>query len=337
MKPGPKNNLCDVAGLKVGNADDDALKSGVTVVLCEEPAIASVKVLGGGPGTRDTELLSPQNTVEKVDALVLSGGTAFGLDSASGVQAWLREQGRGYPVGPLNVPIVPGAILFDLINGGDKSWGRYPPYRELGYQAAENAGDRFAIGSQGAGHGATVAGMKGGLGTASIKLDNGVTIAALFAVNAVGSPVIGSEGRFWAAPFEWNGEFGGLGMPKEQDTRFDELRIKFREPVTGPANTTIGVVATDAVLTKAQAERLAIAAHDGIARAIWPAHTPMDGDLVFTLATGTSTIAPEPFDWAELGAQAAAVTSRAIARAIYEATPAPGDLFPAWRERYGQT
>ncbi len=264
IKPGPKNSITDIKGLKVGNSQDSKLKSGVTVLLCDEPMTASVAVHGGGPGTRDTELLSPENTVEAIDALVLSGGSAFGLDAASGVQAYLREKGRGFAVGPVHVPIVPQAILFDLINGGDKDWGKYSPYRELGYEAAQNASSEFDFGTAGAGTGALVAGLKGGLGTASIKLENGITIAALFAVNALGSPMIGETHHFHAALFEQNNEFGGYGLPSSFPEKPDALKIKFREHATSVSNTTIGIIATDAILTKAQAKRLAIAAHDGI-------------------------------------------------------------------------
>jgi len=310
MKPGPKNSITDIKGVTVGNAQDEELKSGVTVLLCEEPMIASIAVHGGAPGTRDTEMLSPEYSIETVDALVLSGGSAFGIDSASGVQAKLREMGRGFAVGNVHVPIVPGAILFDLINGGDKDWGKFPPYRDLGWQAAEAADTSFKTGSAGAGTGALVAGLKGGLGTASIKLENGITIAALFAVNALGSPLISDTQHFHAALFEKDNEFGGYGLPEKMPANTDQLNIKFRETASSVSNTTIGIVATDAVLTKAQAKRLAIAAHDGIARAIYPAHTQFDGDLVFSVASGGSGVAPSRNDWTDLGAHAANVTAR---------------------------
>lgn len=328
---GSKNSITDIKGLKVGNAQDDKLKSGVTVVMCDEPMVASVAVHGGGPGTRDTELLSPENTVEKIDALVLSGGSAFGLDAASGVQAYLRENKRGFAVGPVHVPIVPQAILFDLINGGDKDWGKYPPYRELGYDAAQNASLDFDVGSSGAGAGALVASFKGGLGSASIKLDNGITIAALFAVNALGSPLIGSTHHFHAALFEQGNEFGNYGLPSPMPLNADALKIKFREQASSVSNTTIGIIATDASLTKAQAKRLAIAAHDGIARALYPAHTPMDGDLIFSVASGGSGIKPKNADWIDLSAHAANVTARAIAKGIYSTSKAKNDLFPTYQ------
>ena len=334
MKPGPKNSICDIAGLRVGNAQDETLKSGVSVLLCDQSYTASVAVHGGGPGTRDTELLSPENIVEGVDALVLSGGSAFGLDAASGAQAYLREMGRGFQVGSVNVPIVPGAILFDLTNGGNKDWGKFPPYRDLGYEATQNASSDFETGTIGAGIGAQVAGLKGGLGTASLKLENGITIGALVAVNAVGSPTIADTPNFHAAAFERNGEFGNLGWPDPVPENADALKIKFRKNLSAASNTTIAIVATDAVLTKAQAKRLATAAHDGIAHAIWPAHTPLDGDLVFSVATGGSGITPEIEDWVDLGAHSASVLARAIARGIYDATPKTNELFPTWKEKF---
>ncbi len=334
IKPGPTNSITDIKGLKVGNAQDDTLKSGVTVLMCEEPMIASVAVHGGGPGTRDTELLSPENTVEAINALVLSGGSAFGLDAASGVQAYLREKGQGFTVGNVKVPIVPQAILFDLINGGDKDWGKYPPYRELGYEAASHASSKFETGTTGAGTGALVAGLKGGLGTASIKLENGITLAALFAVNALGSPLIGNTHHFHAAMFEQAKEFGGYGLPSPTPRNADALNIKFLDQASSVSNTTIGIIATDAILTKAQAKRLAIAAHDGIARALYPAHTPFDGDLIFAVASGGSGIVPQKNDWTDMAAHASNVTTRAIANGVYSTSAEKGDLFPTYKEKF---
>lgn len=291
-----------------------------------------MQVLGGAPGTRETDLLEPHNTVESVNGLVLSGGSAFGLDAASGAQAWLREQGKGFEVGPHRIPIVPAAILFDLINGGDKDWGRYPPYRELGYAAAAAAAPDFAIGSAGAGLGALTATVKGGLGSASAVTSGGHVIAALVAANPIGSVTIGGSRHFWAAPFELGGEFGGLGLPSPMPPDAAALRIKFRDLARSgaSANTTIAVIATDAVLTKAEAKRLAIAAHAGFARAIWPSHTPFDGDLVFALATGASGRKPAPDAFVDLCAASAATMSRAIARGVYAARADTRDLLPAW-------
>jgi len=333
MKTGPRNLITDVAGLLVGNASSEKLNSGVTAIVCDPPATAAVQVLGGAPGTRETDLLEPHNTVETVNGLVLSGGSAFGLDAASGAQACLREQGKGFEVGPHRIPIIPAAILFDLINGGDKDWGRYPPYRELGYQAAEAASKDFAIGTAGAGTGALTATFKGGLGSASALVANGLTIGALVGANPMGTATIGSTRHFWASPFEIGDEFGGLGMPSPLPSDATDLKIKFRDMARGVSNTTIAVIATDASLTKAEAKRLAIAAHAGFARAIWPSHTPFDGDLVFALATGASGRKPSPDEFIDLCAAAASTMSRAIARAVYEAAPDPRDLMPAWKTR----
>ena len=338
FRTGPRNLITDVAGLSVGNAAAARLKSGVTVVLCEEPAVAGVQVLGGAPGTRETDLLEPQNSIAAVHALVLSGGSAFGLDAASGVQAALREKGIGVEVGGFPVPIVPAAILFDLRNGGDKDWGLYPPYRELGYDAAQAAAAEFSIGTAGAGTGALTAGLKGGLGSASSVLDTGVTIGALAAVNPTGSVTVGHSRHFWAAPFEIGDEFGGLGYPEPMPPGARRIHLKFRDQRFGPqvaegGNTTIAVIATDAILSKAAAKRLAIAAHDGFVRAIWPTHTPADGDLVFALATGKSGIELSADDAIDLYAAAGATMARAISRGVFAATPAEADIFPVWSSR----
>lgn len=327
-----RNLITDVDGILVGNAEDEKIKSGVTAIIAEEPAVAGVQVLGGAPGTRETDLLEPHNTVEGIDALVLSGGSAFGLDAASGVQAQLKEIGRGFAVGDQRIPIVPAAILFDLINGGDKAWGRYSPYRDLGYQAAANARKDFALGTAGAGAGALTANFKGGLGSASARTESGVTVGALVAVNPMGAVTMGETRHFWAAPFERDGEFGGLGLPQPMPKDAAEIRIKFRDTVRGGANTTIAVIATDAVLDKAGAKRLAIAAHAGFARAIWPSHTPFDGDLVFGMATGRSGIRPDTLGLLDLCALGGASMSRAIARGVYEASAEAGDHMPVWRQ-----
>ncbi|GAB4267367.1 MAG: P1 family peptidase [Pararhodobacter sp.] len=323
--PGPLNLITDVPGLSVGNARDAALKSGVTVLLGDAPMVAGVHVMGGAPGTRETDLLAPDKMVQAVDALVLSGGSAFGLAAAQAVMDALAEAGRGFAVGPARIPIVPGAILFDLLNGGDKAW-RENPYPALGRAALANCGTRFSLGSEGAGTGATVAGLKGGLGSASLRLDSGITVGALVAVNAVGSVTAGPGGHFWAAPFEIEGEFGDIG-PAQMPPALIPAPIKR----LGEA-TTIAIVATDARLDKPQATRLATAAHDGLARAIVPAHTPHDGDLVFAASTGQR---PLPDGGAlELGHAAALTLSRAVARAIYHARPEPGDLLPCWQTLY---
>ncbi|QKV18054.1 P1 family peptidase [Oricola thermophila] len=335
-KAGPRNLITDVNGLLVGNVEDSRLKSGVTAVICEQPATAAVQVLGGAPGTRETDLLEPHNTVEAVDALVLSGGSAYGLDAASGVQAALAEAGRGFAVGPHRIPIVPAAILFDLLNGGDKDWGRYPPYRELGHQAVATASADFALGSHGAGAGAMTADLMGGLGSASTRLaDIGATVGAIVAVNPVGSVTVAGTRHFWAAPFELDGEFGGLGLPHPLPEDATRLRLKFRDDgaASPRANTTIGVIATDVALTKAECKRLAIAAHDGFARAIWPCHTPMDGDLVFAVSTGRKPLSAGSDAMIDLCAAAAATMARAIARGVHAATAQTGDPLPVWSQR----
>ncbi len=324
-----KNLITDVPGLSVGNADDVRLKSGVTVVICDAPAIASGHVMGGYPGTRETDLLSPEDSVGTIDAVVLSGGSAFGLDAATGVMPALAAQGRGFAIGSARVPIVPAAILFDLLNGGDKNWGDVTPYPALGRAAFDAAAADFAIGSVGAGAGATTVNLKGGLGSASMRLDNGVIVGALVAVNAVGQATVGDTRHFWAAPFERDGEFGGLGPPVPFPAAATALNYKGQAE---RASTTIAVVATDARLDKPQAKRFATMAHDGFARALWPAHTPYDGDIIFSIATGRSAATT---DLVAIGAAGAACMARAIARAVYEATPAPGDLLPTWREKFG--
>jgi D-aminopeptidase len=326
MKPGARNLITDVEGLLVGNASDERVKTGATVLVGARPFVAGLHVMGGAPGTRESDLLAPDKLVQEVDALVLSGGSAFGLDAASGVADALRAEGRGFDVGGQKVPIVPGAIVFDLLNGGDKNWVENP-YKRLGREALAAAGKEMTLGSVGAGPGATLADMKGGLGSASLILESGLTVGALVAVNAVGS-VTGPKGQFWAAPWEMRAEFGGLGPV----TGFDPGT----EPVTkvNPGeNTTIAIIATDAALTQAQATRLAVAAHDGMARAIHPSHTPFDGDLVFAAATGARSLADPALDPLLLGHAAATCLARAIARAVYEARPVPGDVLPCWQER----
>ena len=331
-----KNLLTDISGVRVGNAGDAALASGVTAVLFDSPAVAAMDVRGGGPGTRESALLDPVNTVERVDALVLSGGSAFGVEAGGGVQAWLAEQGRGFAIREAVVPIVPGAVCFDLLNGGDKRWGRFAPYRDLGYAAAAAAGDDFVLGSIGAGLGATVANLKGGLGSASATTPDGVQVAALAVVNAVGSVTIGDGPWFWAAPFESGGEYGGRGLPPSFTPDMLTMRLKGGPAVASGENTTLAVVVTDALLTKPQARRLAIIAQTGFARAIYPVHAPLDGDIVFAAATGAKPIDPL-VGLTELGMLAANTVARAIARGVYEATALPfPDALPAWKDRFAR-
>jgi L-aminopeptidase/D-esterase-like protein len=329
------NLLTDIAGVRVGHADDAALASGVTAVIFDRPAVAAIDVRGGGPGTREGALLDLANTVERIDAIALGGGSAFGLDAGGGVQAWLAEQGRGFAVRGAVIPIVPGAIMFDLLNGGDKAWGRFSPYRDLGYAAAAAAGTNFALGSAGAGLGATTANFKGGLGSASAMTPAGVRVAALAVVNAVGSVTVGDGPWFWAAPFEIGGEYGGRGLPPSFTPDMLAMRIKGGAAATSVENTTLAVVVTDADLTKAQAKRLAMIAQTGFARAIYPVHAPLDGDVLFAAATGEKAVDPLA-GLTELGMVAANVVARAIARGVHRATalPFPGAQ-PAWKDRFG--
>jgi len=329
LRPGPRNAITDVDGLLAGNANDPALKSGVTVVTSERPFTAGVHVMGGAPGTRETDLLAPDKTVRQVDALVLSGGSAFGLEAASGVVDGLRAMGRGFAVGDARVPIVPAAVLFDLLNGGGRDWAENP-YPALGCAALKARSSELEVGSVGAGTGAVTATLKGGLGTASMILPDGLVVGALVAVNAVGSAVVGDGLHFWAAPWELGSEFGGFGPAPRAVP-------EVMPPTKGaiPASTTIAIVATDAALNKAQCARVAIAAHDGIARALVPTHTPMDGDIVFAVSTGECPVS-DPTGLIDVCHAAATCLARAIARGVYAATPAPGDALPCWRERFGR-
>ncbi len=324
MIPGPRNLITDVSGLRVGNAQDDTLKSGCTVVLGDAPFAASVHVMGGAPGTRETDLLAPNKSATGVDALVLSGGSAYGLDACSGVVDRLRRVGRGFRVGSSVIPLVPGAILFDLLNGGQKDWA-LNPYPALGAAAFDTAAADFALGTIGAGTGALSAMMKGGLGSASLQLDDGTMVGALVAANPVGAVTTPGDRHFYAAPFEIDAEFGGLG-PDPASGLGRALESRKMAAMSPRENTTIAIVATDAALTKAECHRVAIAAHDGIGRAVVPAHTPHDGDLVFAL----STAAKPAGNVMLIGHAASLCLSRAIARAIYAATPSPGDLLPCW-------
>ena len=334
MRPGPRNLITDVPGLRVGNAEDHRIKTGTTVLVADKPFRASVDVMGGSPGTRETDLLAPDKLVDGVDALVLSGGSAYGLDAASGVSDGLRAMGRGFTYADLIIPIVPAAILFDLAGGGDKNWNTNP-YRELGARALAAASEEFALGTAGAGVGATTAGLKGGLGSASLVLSSGITIGALVGANATGAVTAGDRPNFWAAPWEIGDEFGGLGV-HPAPVPFDQSVRTKKDALAELANTTIAIVATDAALSKAELKRMAVAAQDGMARAISPAHTLVDGDLVFSVSTGARPLADPIFDAIAIGHAAATCLSRAIARAVYLATAEPDDVFPTWRQKFGR-
>lgn len=328
------NLLTDIPGIRVGHSQDLTLRTGVTAILFDRPVIASGSFPGGAPALRETALLEPENMVEHIHAVVLSGGSTYGLDATTGVQAWLREQFDTAPLPPgtIRVPIVVQASLYDLPLGGQTTWGRYSPYAELGHQAADSARSRiFQLGTAGAGTGATTATLRGGLGSASTITPAGHRVAALVAVNAVGTATIGDGPHFWSAPFEQGDEFGGLGMPAHLSAEDLRLRSKWAS-VTG---TTIGLVATDATLTKTQAKRLAILAQDGVARGVFPAHLPLDGDAMIGVSTCEKP-APLGQEWTEILHAATQVTARAIARGVYEASPLPGGAaLPTWHERFG--
>lgn len=333
-RPGHRNLITDVPGLAVGQAQDADVRTGVTVVLPDERAVCACDVRGGGPGTRETDALSPENLVDAVDAVVLSGGSVYGLAAADGVTAWLGANGRGFGLidmpGVPRSPVVPAAILFDLANGGDKTWGLEPPYRRLGIAAAEAAARDFELGTAGAGYGAMAGQLKGGIGSVSIVTEDGLTVGAIVAVNSFGSVVAGDDRTFWAAPFEIGDEFGGLGSAGLAAAP-DDWGLAKAAPAAR-ANTTIAVIATDAALTPAQAKRVAVMAQGGLARAIRPIHSPFDGDVVFALSTARQPLAePAPLAIARLGALAADCLARAVARAVHEATSWPGAEVRCWR------
>lgn len=342
VRKGLLNLITDVAGIRVGNAEDHAVRTGVTVVLPDGRAVAGGDVRGGGPGTRETDALDPACLVDAVDAVVLSGGSSYGLDAASGAVSWLGARGRGFSLGasPRVSPVVPAAILFDLTNGGDKEWGEEPPYRALGRRACEAADRHFSLGNAGAGLGAVAGRLKGGLGSASAVTRDGLEVGALVAANPFGSVLMPGTGRFWAAPLELEGEFGGGGHLPDSAGGFAAL-----DPFAGSkadaaalapgGNTTIGVIALNADLTPAEARRVAIMAQDGLARAIRPVHAAVDGDTVFVLATGRLKLGEQgrAFAVSLAGAIAADCMARAIARAVYEAESL-GDA-RGYREIYG--
>lgn len=323
LEPGPRNAITDVPGLTVGQAEDHALTTGTTVILPGGPVIAAVDVRGGGPGSRDIAALALDATVQHIHALVFTGGSAYGLDACGGVMHWLRSQGRGFAIAGTVVPIVPGAVIFDLATGGPKAWDR-PPWWDLGLAAVQAAAPDFALGNAGAGLGAKAGGLKGGVGTASIVW-RGITIGALAVANPMGSVVMPGTRTFWAWPFERAGELGGQTPPGAALADLDHELWG----VPGAA-TTLVAIATDAALTRPQAARVAMMAQDGLARAIRPVHSPLDGDTVFVLATGAQALADPLADLARIGMLAADCAARAIARGVFEATALAG--YPAYRD-----
>ena len=337
-RTGKRNLITDIEGLSVGQAEHHAARTGVTVVLAERAVAAAVDVRGGAPGTIGTDALDPVNLVGAVDAVVLSGGSSYGLESASAVMSRLGAQGRGFRFAPgmPSAPIVPGAIIFDLANGGDKSWGADPPYAALAIEALEREGEDFALGNAGAGLGAVAGMYKGGTGSASVVTDDGFTVGAIAVVNSVGSPVIPYTDLFWAFPFEQAGEFGGRRPAPDFKPVDAALPSDIKVPARAGANTTIALVATDAELTGVELKRLAIMAADGFARALRPVHTPFDGDTVFALATAKRALGePRPFQLMLLGNAAADCLARAIARGVYEAATV-GDL-RSYRDVFAKT
>lgn len=335
--PGASNSLTDIAGLRVGSAHDAAVGTGVTVIVPDERAVCAVDVRGGGPGTRETDALSADTLVDAVDAVVLSGGSSYGLAAADGVAAALGAQGKGFqllaaPGVPVS-PVVPAAILYDLANGGDKAWGDAPPYGRLGREALGAAGDTVPLGRAGAGFGAKAGVSPGGQGSASWVTGAGACVAAIACVNCFGSVRMPGSDAFWAWPFEqivdgaW--EFGGARpVPGSGPAPLESWAGAKHDPAAAPrANTTIAVVGTDVALTPAQAKRVAVMAQDGLARAIRPVHAPFDGDVVFALSTARRPLeGPEPLSLALLGALAADCLARSVARAVWlaERDAAPG-------------
>jgi len=331
FRPGARNLITDVAGLEVGHATDERARSGVTAIFCGTAWTAGVDVRGGGPGSRETEALSPENLLGRAHAVVLAGGSVFGLAAADGVAAALSANGIGLELksDSPRIPIVPAAVLHDLGNGGDKQWGLTPPYRDLGIRAFEAAGADFSLGGVGAGRGAMAGLIKGGIGSVSLDL-GGIVVGALAALNSVGSALMPDGRTYWAWAFELDQEFGGGGPPSGRmdlsDPAPDESRLLAVGRLQAAANTTLGVVACNADLTTAECKRVAMMAQDGIARAVRPAHTPFDGDTVFALASGALDLGSKLHRAAQvgrIGSAAADCLARAIARAAHFSNP-PG-------------
>lgn len=324
-RPGPLNLITDVPGLRVGHATDEAVRSGVTALLVDGFWAASVDVRGGGPGTRETEALAPENLIGKVHAIVLAGGSVFGLGAADGVTAALSARGHGLHLKPgaPAIPLVPAAVLHDLANGGDKQWGLEPPYRHLGIAAVDAADTHFAQGLVGAGRGAMAGLIPGGIGSASVELDEGLVVGALVAANPIGSALMPDGKTFWAWPFELDGEFGGQRPAADQAPVSEPVPDQSRLAVLGRtqagANTTLAIVACNTDLSSAECKRVAMMAHDGMARAVRPAHTPFDGDTIFAIAGGQISAGSgnaRQVQVGRIGSAAADCLARAIARAV---------------------
>ena len=329
---GKKNLITDVDGILVGNAHNKEVATGCTVITPIEGSLASADVRGGAPGTREVGALNPYNLIDSVDSIVLSGGSTWGLEAASSVANSIGGEGRGYRPSSKskNVPMVPAAILYDLANGGDKEWLKNPPYSSLGLEAVSNLSDKIELGNFGAGYGSQAGSLKGGLGSASFVSNDGIQVGGLFAVNSYGSTVNNETGQFWAATDETENEFGGMGVPTFAPN--DVLSgTAARETLPGQ-NTTIGVIATNVKLDSKAAKRIAIMAHSGMSRAIRPIHSPVDGDVIFVISTGTLNKKLNLNDINTIGELGARVCSRSIARGIYEADSILG--IKSWKEVY---
>ena len=323
-KAGPLNLITDVAGIRVGQAEDTQVCTGVSVIVPEEPAIGAVVVAGGGPGTRETDLLGAGTLVESVNAICLSGGSAFGLAAADGVANGLRADGRGFGLvdapGVPKTPIVPAAILYDLSNGGDKEWGEISPYEALGRAAYASRAQSFELGRAGAGFGARAGSVAGGTGSASIVTADGFSVGALVAVNSFGSVYMPGTDAFWAWPYEIDDEFGGVRPGADYAVDPDAWGAAKTDPALGQ-NTTIACIATDVTLSADEAKRVASMALAGFARAVRPIFAPTDGDVVFVVSTGKVSLPyPAPLHLTRIGELAASTLARAIARGVYEAT-----------------
>ena len=343
-----KNLITDIPGIQVGHAEDNKIGTGVTIITGDKPFSAAVDVRGGGPGTRETDMLNLENSIGRADAIVLSGGSAFGLDACAEVQDLLRHDNKGYKVGKAVVPLVPGAVIFDL-NINDKPHvniiGEHSPWRKLANKAYKSINTDFLLGSFGAGCGATTATLKGGQGSSSYSqtFSHGreYVVGAIVINNAVGNPLLNEGPHFLSANLEIGNEFGGYGVSKDL---YDNILRAKRLPSSTEqnenfnnisSNTVIGVVATNAPLTRSNLKRLAIMAHDGIARSLSPSHTPMDGDTIFAITTCQNIEEQllENVDILALGARASDCVARACNRAIYEAE-AIGNSKPGWKNLF---
>lgn len=322
-KQGARNLITDVPGIRVGQAEDAAVRTGVSVILPDEPVVAAVAVAGGGPGTRETDLLAGGRLVDTVTAICLSGGSAFGLASADGVMSGLKADGRGFAVsdvpGVPPTPIVPTAILYDLANGGDKDWGEVAPYQQLGLAAYRSASEDFRLGRAGVGYGAKAGGVPGGTGSASLTTHDGFSVGAIAGVNCFGSVFMPGTDVFWGWPYEMGDEFGGRRPPPDFVLDPDDWGNAKANPGLRE-NTTIACIATDMKLTADEARRVAQMALSGFSRAIRPVFAPFDGDAVFVISTARRPRPdPAPLSIGRVGELAASVLTRAICRGVYEA------------------